>query len=67
MLTKLLIAVLNGVVVYIVLLIVIAILGMVNLGNIASAIAPFAVLIAILVGVLTFLGAVPNYWGRWIS
>lgn len=64
MLTKFLLALLNGIITYVVLLIILAILGMVGLGVISAIIAPFAIAIAILVGILTFLGVIPNYWNN---
>ena len=66
MLTQFLLAVLNFIITYIVILIIVAILGMVGLGNIGAIIAPFAWAIAILVGVLTFFGVIPNYWNKLI-
>lgn len=62
MLTRFLIAVLNGIITYIVLLIIIYVLALVSLGAIGAIIAPFVWAIAVLVGILTFLGAIPNYW-----
>lgn len=67
MLTKFLLALLNGVITYVVLLIIAAILGMVGVGSIGAIIDRFAWVIAVLVGVLTFLGAVPNYWNGMIK
>lgn len=67
MLTRLLLALLNGVITYIVILIIVAILGMVGLGTIGAIIAPFAWAIAVLVGVLTFLGVIPNYWNSMVK
>jgi hypothetical protein len=62
MLTRLLLAVLNGIVTFIVILIIVAILNMVGLSQIGGVISPFAWVISLLVGILTFLGVVPNYW-----
>jgi hypothetical protein len=62
MLTRLLLAILNGVITYIVLLILVVILGMVRLGAIGGVIEPFIWAIAVLVAALTFLGVLPNYW-----
>lgn len=62
MLSKFLIAVLNGVLTFIVLSVVVAVLGLVGLGMVGAVIAPFIWAIAVIVGVLSFLGAFPNYW-----
>ncbi len=62
MLSRLLVAVLNGILTYIVLLIIVAVLGLIGLGAIGAIIAPFVWAIAVIVGVLTFLGYIPNYW-----
>lgn len=62
MLKKLLVALFNGIITYIAILIVVAILGLVGLGVIGAIIAPFAWALAVLVGVLTFLGVIPNLW-----
>jgi len=67
MLTRLLLAILNGIVTFVVLLIIAAILGMVGIGNVGAIIDRFAWAIAVLVGALTFLGAVPNYWNSIIK
>jgi hypothetical protein len=62
MLTRLLTAVLNAVVVFILLYILVIVLGLVGLAQIGAIITPFIILIAIIIGLLTFLGKVPNYW-----
>lgn len=62
MLRRLLLAILNGVITYIVLLIIVVILGMVGLGAIGGIIAQFAVAISLLVAALTFFGMIPSYW-----
>ena len=67
MLVRLLLALLNGVITYIVILIIVAILGMVGLAAIGAIIAPFAWAIAVLVGVLTFFGVLPYYWNNIIK
>lgn len=67
MLSRLLIAVLNGVITFIVLSIIVAVLGMVGAGSIGAVIAPFIWVISVLVGVLTFLGMIPNYWPNLIK
>lgn len=64
MLTKFLLAVLNGVIVFMVLLIIGVILSMVKLEPIGAIISAFAWTLAILVGVLTFLGAIPSLWNN---
>ncbi len=61
-LTRLLKGVLNGIITFIVLSIVVAVLGLVGLGTFGAILAPFIFWIAVLVGVLTFLGAIPDYW-----
>lgn len=67
MLSRILIAVLNGVITFIVLSIIVAVLGMVGAGSIGAVIAPFIWVISVLVGVLTFLGMIPNYWPNLIK
>lgn len=62
MITRLLLALLNAIITYIVLLILVVILGLVGLGAIAAVISPFIWAIALIVGVLTFFGKLPNYW-----
>ena len=64
MITRLLIALLNAVVVFIILSVLVAILGLVGLGAVGSVIAPFILPIAVIVGILTFLGYIQNYWTR---
>lgn len=62
MFTRFLTAVLNFIITYIVILIIVAVLGMVGLGVIGAIIAPFAYAIAVIVGILTFFEAIPNYF-----
>jgi uncharacterized membrane protein len=63
MLSRLLIAVLNGIIVFIVLEIIVAILALLPVvAVIGTILSPFIIAIAVIVGVLTFLGAIPNYW-----
>lgn len=62
MLRKLLSAALNFVITLVSLGIIIVILGMLGLGAIGGEIRPFVVIIALLVGALTFFGMIPNYW-----
>lgn len=62
MLSRIGLALLNGVVTYMVLLIIVAVLGLLGLGTVGAVIAPFAFPIAVLVGLLTFLGVLPYYW-----
>ncbi len=67
MLTRILLACLNGIITYIVLLIIVLILNKVGLADFGAVIAQFAWIIALLVGVLTFLGVIPNYWNNLIK
>lgn len=62
MLVRLLLALLNGIITYVVILVIVAILGMASLAAIGAIIAPFAWVIAVLVGVLTFFRVIPLYW-----
>lgn len=62
MLARLVSAVLNGIIALIVLGIIVVILGMVGLGAIAAVITPFVFIIAVLIGLLTFFGYIPNYF-----
>lgn len=64
MLTKFLLAVLNGVITFIVLLIIVAVLNRLGLSDISAPIASYAWIISVLVGLLTFLGVIPNYWNK---
>ena len=67
MITIILLALLNGVVTYVLLLVIVAILGLVGLGVIGAIIAQFAWAIAILVGALTFFGVIPNMWNNMVK
>ena len=67
MLTRILIALLNGLITFITLLIIVAILNRVGLSDIGGSISPFVWGISVIVGILTFLGAVPNYWNGLIK
>ncbi len=67
MLTRILLALLNGIITYIVILIIVAVLGLVGLRAIGAIITPFAWAIAVLVGFLTLFGLIPNYWNNIIK
>lgn len=62
MLSRILTAVLNGIITFIILIVIAMILNEVGLSNFGAIIERFAWIIAVLVGALTFLGHVPNYW-----
>lgn len=62
LLTRLLLALLNGVITFVILLIIAVILNRVGLQDIGSIVSQFAWIIAVLVGALTFFGVLPNYW-----
>lgn len=59
--------VLNGIIVFIVLSILVAILGLVGLGQFGAIVQPFIFWVAVLVGLLTFFGYVPNYFPNYIK
>jgi Kef-type K+ transport system membrane component KefB len=61
MISRLLVAILNGIITWIVLNLVVALLVMAGLAA-ASIISPFIYIIAVIVAILTFLGTIPNYW-----
>lgn len=67
MLSRLLLALLNGVITYIVLLIIAAILKMIGLVEIGAIISQFAWVVSVLVGALTFFGMIPNYWNGMVK
>ena len=62
MIKRILLALLNGVIVFIALNIIVVILGSVNLGAIGNVISPFIFGLSLLVGALTFLGVIPDLW-----
>jgi len=63
MLTRLFKGILNGIIVFIVLTIFVAVVAQLPVvAFVAGVVAPFVIWIAVLVGVLTFLGAIPDYW-----
>jgi len=64
LLVRFLLALLNGVVTFVVILIIAAILNMVGVAQIGAILDRFAWAIAVLVGALTFFGAIPNYWNN---
>lgn len=65
MLTRLLKGILNGIITFIVLSIIVVVIGMVPpIAFVGAILAPFVVWIAVLIGVLTFFGAVPDYWPK---
>jgi len=66
MLVKILFAILNGIVTWVVLTLIVVLLGMVGVGQLA-VFAPFIMAIAVIVGILTFLGAIPPMWDNLIK
>ena len=66
MLVKILFAILNGIVAWVVLTLIVVLLGMVGVGQLA-VFAPFIMAIAVIVGILTFLGAIPPMWSNLIK
>ena len=67
LLSRVVAACLTGIIVYAILLIIAAILGMVGVGQIGAIVERFAWIIAVLVGLAAFLGYIPNYWSQWIK
>jgi hypothetical protein len=61
MISRILIAILNAIITFVILSIIIALLVMVGFSAI-TVLSPFVVIISVIVGILTFLGAIPNYW-----
>lgn len=66
MLVKLLFAILNGIITWVVFTLLVVLLGMVGFGQLA-VFAPFIMLIAVIVAVLTFLGAIAPMWSNLIK
>ena len=67
MLVRLLVAILNAIITLVVLEIIVVILGMVGLSAIGAVISVWVLVIAFLVGVLTFFGVIPNYFPNLIK
>jgi hypothetical protein len=66
LLIRLLIAALNAIITLIVLTVIVVILGMVTLGAIGAVLSVWILPIALIIGVLTFLEVIPNYWNKYI-
>jgi fatty acid desaturase len=67
MFVRFLIALLNGIITLVVLGIIVVILGMVGLGAIGAVLSVWILAIALLVGLLTFFGVIPNYFPNLIK
>ena len=67
MISKILVGALNGIITFVVLTVIVLLLGMIGVAGIGLVLAPFIVVISVIVGVLTFLGYIPNYWPRVMS
>lgn len=66
MLVRILFAILNGIVTWVVLTLIVVLLNMVGVGQLATF-APFIMVISVIVAILTFLGAIPSYWNGLIK
>lgn len=66
MIVKILFAILNGIVTWVVLTLIVVLLGMVGVSQLA-VFAPFILAISVIVAILTFLGAIPSYWNGLIK